>query len=254
MPSPPNILWICTDQQRFETLRSFGNPHAQTPHLDRLVAEGTSFSNAFCQSPVCAPSRASFLTGRYPRTTRCRQNGQSIPPDELLVSTMFKRAKYRCGLAGKLHLASCSDGKLEKRTDDGYNDFSWSHHPQPDWEENAYTQWLKDHGQDWAELQGEEISPFIKQGPPAEFHQTTWCAEKTIEFIREKRVFRGFSVSIALIRTIPSIHPLITSPVFGLRICLCHPLIRTRKGLRPAFRKKIESGHTIIRENFTPRR
>ena len=60
MPSPPNILWICTDQQRFETLRSFGNPHAQTPHLDRLVAEGTSFSNAFCQSPVCAPSRASF--------------------------------------------------------------------------------------------------------------------------------------------------------------------------------------------------
>ena len=187
MPSTPNILWICTDQQRFETLRSFGNPHAQTPHLDRLVAEGTSFANAFCQSPVCAPSRASFLTGRYPRTTRCRQNGQSIPPDELLVSTMFKRAKYSCGLAGKLHLASCSDGKLEKRTADGYDDFSWSHHPQPDWEENAYTQWLKDQGQDWAELQGEEISPFVKEGPPAEFHQTTWCAEKTIEFIRKKK-------------------------------------------------------------------
>ena len=187
MPTAPNILWICTDQQRFDTLRSFGNPHARTPHLDQLVAEGTSFSNAFCQSPVCAPSRASFLTGRYPRTTRCRQNGQSIPPDELLVSTMFKRAKYYCGLAGKLHLASCSDGKLEKRTDDGYDDFSWSHHPQPDWEENVYTQWLREKGQDWHDLQGEEISPFVKVGPPAEFHQTTWCAEKTIDFIREKK-------------------------------------------------------------------
>ena len=83
MQPTPNILWLCTDQQRFDTLRSFGNPHAQTPALDRLVAEGTSLSNAFCQSPVCAPSRASFLTGRYPRTTRCRQNGQSIPPEEL---------------------------------------------------------------------------------------------------------------------------------------------------------------------------
>ena len=100
MSSRPNILWICTDQQRFDTLGALGNPHAQTPHLDKFLTEGTTFNNAFCQSPVCAPSRASFLTGRYPRTTRCRQNGQSIPPDELLVSTIFNRAAYRCGLSG----------------------------------------------------------------------------------------------------------------------------------------------------------
>ena len=80
---------------------------------------GVSFDNAFCQSPVCAPSRASFLTGRYPRTTRCRQNGQSIPPDEVLVGKMFADAGYHCGLAGKLHLASCSDGKVEERAEDG---------------------------------------------------------------------------------------------------------------------------------------
>ena len=187
MFSRPNILWICTDQQRFDTLGAFGNPNAQTPNLDQFVSEGTSFSNAFCQSPVCAPSRASFLTGRYPRTTRCRQNGQAIPPDELLVSTLFHRAGWHCGLAGKLHLASCSDGKVEVRTEDGYDDFSWSHHPQPDWEENAYTQWLKMHGQDWHDLQGKKISPYVQEGPPAEFHQTTWCAEKTIDFIRKNK-------------------------------------------------------------------
>ena len=73
MSDKPNILWICTDQQRFDTIRALGNLHAQTPRLDQLVKEGTTFTNAFCQSPVCAPSRASFLTGRYPRTTRCRQ-------------------------------------------------------------------------------------------------------------------------------------------------------------------------------------
>src|SRR3546814_2777055 len=72
----PNILWVCTDQQRWDTLGCYGNDHVETPHLDRLAKQGVLFERAFCQSPVCTPSRASFLTGRYPRTTRCRQNGQ----------------------------------------------------------------------------------------------------------------------------------------------------------------------------------
>ena len=185
MAKQPNILWICTDQQRYDTIAALGNAHAQTPVLDRFIGEGVCFENAFCQSPVCSPSRASFLTGRYPRTTGCRQNGQSIPKDEVLVSKLFHDAGYRCGLAGKLHLASCSDGKVEERTDDGYDDFFWSHHPQPDWKENAYTQWLTDKGKTWEDLLGKDLSPYVKGGPPAEYHQTTWCAEKTIEFIRE---------------------------------------------------------------------
>lgn len=74
----PNILWICTDQQRFDNVNGFGNPHVRTPHINRLMSRGVSFFQAYCQSPVCTPSRASFLTGRYPRTTRCRQNGQQM--------------------------------------------------------------------------------------------------------------------------------------------------------------------------------
>ena len=141
----PNILWLCTDQQRFDTIRALGNSRINTPNLDQLVADGTSFTNAFCQSPVCSPSRASFLTGRYPRTTRCRQNGQQIPPDELLLPKMFSDAGYRCGLAGKLHLSSCSDGKVEQRIDDGYEVFDWSHHPQPDWPETVSYTHLRAH-------------------------------------------------------------------------------------------------------------
>lgn len=187
MSDSPNILWICTDQQRFDTIRALGNLNAQTTRLDKLIEEGTTFNQAYCQSPVCAPSRASFLTGRYPRTTRCRQNGQSIPADEVLISKIFSDAGYRCGLAGKLHLASCSDGKVEKRTDDGYDPFHWSHHPQPDWEENEYTQWLTEKGQNWFGLQGEKINPYVHYGPPAEYSQTAWCAEKTIEFIKNEK-------------------------------------------------------------------
>jgi len=180
----PNILWLCTDQQRYDTIRSLGNNLVRTPNIDSLVESGVAFTQAYCQSPVCTPSRASFLTGRYPRTTRCRQNGQKIPDDEVLVSRMFADAGYRCGLAGKLHLASCSDGKVESRIDDGYHDFHWSHHPQPDWPENAYTQWLTSKGQSWESLYSGPSTGFVKEGVPAEYHQTTWCAEMTCDFIR----------------------------------------------------------------------
>ncbi|SVD22674.1 uncharacterized protein METZ01_LOCUS375528, partial [marine metagenome] len=110
VPDQPNILWICTDQQRFDTIHSLGNSLINTPNIDALVSNGVAFTQAYCQSPVCTPSRASFLTGRYPRTTRCRQNGQAIPSTEKLISRLFRDAGYTCGLAGKLHLATCANG------------------------------------------------------------------------------------------------------------------------------------------------
>lgn len=181
----PNILWICSDQQRFDTIGALGNTRIRTPHIDRLVASGVAFTQAYCQSPVCTPSRASFLTGRYPRTTRCRQNGQTIPPDERLLPRILADAGYACGLSGKLHLSSCSDGKVEERIDDGYSVFHWSHHPQPDWPENAYQQWLAAKGVSWDELYASSESGYVKSGMPAKYHQTTWCTEMAIQFIRE---------------------------------------------------------------------
>lgn len=183
----PNILWLCTDQQRYDTIRALGNKLARTPNIDRLMGEGVTFRKAYCQSPVCAPSRASFLTGRYARTTRCRQNGQKIPDDERLISRILADEGYTCGLAGKLHLASCANGRVEERIDDGYSTFHWSHHPQPDWPENAYTQWLAKKGKTWDELYQGSGTAFVREGIPTEYHQTTWCAEMTIDFLRENK-------------------------------------------------------------------
>ena len=182
---PPNILWICTDQQRYDTIGALGNRHVRTPNIDRLVANGVVFTHAYCQSTVCAPSRASFLTGRYPRTTGCRQNGQAIPATERLVSRILADHGYHCGLAGKLHLASCANGRVERRIDDGYDVFHWSHHPQPDWPENAYSQWLTSQGTNWESLYDGPQTAYVKHGVPASLHQTTWCAEMAIQFLRE---------------------------------------------------------------------
>lgn len=180
----PNILWICTDQQRYDTIASLGNKHIRTPNLDRLASEGVAFTHAFCQAPVCTPSRASFLTGRYPSTTRTHDNGQSIPEDEVLVTRMLADAGYDCGLSGKLHISPCNR-RVERRIDDGYRVFHWSHGPGPDGPANQYIEWLESKGYKWGDLYNPKGHAWA--GIPAELHQTKWCADKAIDFIKEDR-------------------------------------------------------------------
>ena len=95
-------------------------------------------------------------------------------------------AGYDCGLAGKLHL-SAAQGRIEKRPADGYRVFHWSHHPAPDWPENDYIKWVESKGQSWEKLYHRKPGEPVWAGMPTEFHQTTWCAEKTIEFVSEER-------------------------------------------------------------------
>ncbi len=185
--SRPNILWICADQMRHDTIAALGNPHIRTPNLDRLAAEGTAFTRTYVQNTVCTPSRASFLTGRYPAAHRVYRNGvESFPPDEVLVTRIFADAGYDCGLVGKLHLSTATAGEV--RPDDGYRYFQWSHNPMTGEADaqNAYHHWLKDKGLDPAELFDTQRG-FIGAGAPEELHQTTWCAEKAIEFIGQDR-------------------------------------------------------------------
>ena len=180
--SRPNILWICTDQQRYDTIGALGNPHVDTPNIDRLIAEGFALTHAYCQSPICTPSRASFLTGQYASAVHVTGNGNSLFPDAPpLVTKMLSDAGYDCGLIGKLHLSSAYR-RIEKRVDDGYRYWQYSHAPRDDWETGH------DYA-DWVRSKGEVLGELIKSpdGVPAELHQTTWCAEKTIEFMREQR-------------------------------------------------------------------
>lgn len=180
----PNILWICTDQQRWDTLGCHGNPYVRTPNLDRFAREGTDFTSAYCQSPVCTPSRASFLTGRYPRTTRCRDNGHSLPSDEILVTRRLAEAGYVGGLSGKLHLAPCHPSvcpETELRVNDGYETFAWSHAPDHASRGNQYLKWLTSQGHAF-ERTPFERNRFVQTTMPGALHQTRWCAQHAIDF------------------------------------------------------------------------
>src|SRR5688500_11256372 len=61
----PNIVFVLMDDHRWDDLGCTGHPFARTPHIDRIAKEGANFRNAFVTSPLCSPSRASFLTGQY---------------------------------------------------------------------------------------------------------------------------------------------------------------------------------------------
>ena len=202
----PNILWICTDQQRWDTLSFLGHAGARTPNIDRLAAEGTAFDRTYCQSPICTPSRASFLSGKYPIAHRVQRNGnEGFPDDIVLVPRLFRDAGYRTGLIGKLHL-SRANGVVEKRpADDGYDEFYWSHHPDPDWAEgHDYHDWLKERGVDARAI----YDPLRAIGPgvAAEDHQTTWAGERAKGFMR-RHEGRPWFLSINLFDPHPPFDP-----------------------------------------------
>lgn len=187
MSTPPNVLWFCTDQQRWDTIHSLGNPLINTPNIDRMVAEGVAFLNAYCQTPICTASRASFLTGKYPATHHIHRNGaEYFPSHETLVTKILADGGYECGLVGKLHLSRADI--LEKRpARDGYSYFRWSHHPTPDYPEgHDYADWIAAKGIDPIDLYA-QLSGGVGPGVPDELHQTTWCTEMAIDFMSRKR-------------------------------------------------------------------
>ncbi len=185
MAPRPNILWICTEHQRFDTIRALGNEHIRTPNLDRLVAQGVAFTHAFSRNTVCTPSRSSFLTGRYPVTTRCRQNGQNLPADEVPITRTLRDLGYDCGLTGKLHLGAALTGR-EARGDDGYRVFEWSHGSTAV-HGGEWVRWLAAQGKCFEDVYRPSPVLFSREVPERRYHQTTWCFDRALAFMREPR-------------------------------------------------------------------
>jgi arylsulfatase A-like enzyme len=103
----PNILFVLTDDQRFDAMGCAGNPIIQTPNVDRLAGGGVRFEQAFVTTPICAASRVSILTGTFERT---HTYTFTKPPlgrafVEISYPVLLRRAGYRTGFVGKLGVA-----------------------------------------------------------------------------------------------------------------------------------------------------
>lgn len=99
----PNILIIMSDEHAPQFSGAYGHPLVQTPHLDQLAAEGVLFENAYCNTPLCGPSRMSFMTGRYAHRIRAWDNTSPLASDIPTWAHMLRAAGYDVALSGKQH-------------------------------------------------------------------------------------------------------------------------------------------------------
>jgi len=104
--SKPNILFLFSDQQRWDTCGCYGQPLPVTPNLDRLAAEGVYFEHSYTCQPVCGPARACLQTGKYATELGCEVNNRILPPAEKTMAHYLTEQGYATGYIGKWHLAS----------------------------------------------------------------------------------------------------------------------------------------------------
>ena len=106
----PNLLFIYTEGQRADALGLAGNPLLKTPNQDRIGREGVRFTNSFCTNALCAPARATALTGLYSKTTGALGNpndkdlDQPLPADIPLFTDLLHQAGYEVAIVGKVHV------------------------------------------------------------------------------------------------------------------------------------------------------
>lgn len=104
----PNIVFVITDDQRWDSLGVTGHPYARTPNIDRLAREGALFTNFFATTPLCSPSRASFLTGQYARAHKVTNNDRvgldAISHTLVTFPRRLREAGYETAFVGKWHM------------------------------------------------------------------------------------------------------------------------------------------------------
>ena len=118
-PGPPNIIFLLTDDQRFDALGFAGNPVIQTPNMDKLAENGVYFANAFVTTSICAMSRASIFTGQYARRHDIWDFGESLSPEQYdnTYPALLKKAGYTTGFIGKFGVGSIQQGTITQYFD-----------------------------------------------------------------------------------------------------------------------------------------
>jgi arylsulfatase A-like enzyme len=113
---PANLLFITTDQQRWDSLPCYGLDFMQTPALDRLAGDGLVFENCIVPAPLCVPCRAAILSGQYPSTTGVLGNGHWLPDAVPTWPSRLGEAGRRTAAIGKMHFNPWDDmGGFQER-------------------------------------------------------------------------------------------------------------------------------------------
>ncbi len=202
-----NILFITTDQQRYDSLGCNGGTIARTPVADRLAAEGVNYRRAYNQNTVCMPTRCTMLTGQYARTHGVVANGVPLPEDAPSIAEHLRDVGgYRTALVGKAHFEPAFDfeGRWEenRRWREGDTgpwrgfEFSINAMHVAAFEGRPighYGRWLAEHHPEHLESfgpllgaapGGDTMAPETKHNPiPREWYHTDWTVDRAIDWL-----------------------------------------------------------------------
>ena len=177
----PNLLIVIADDHAAWTLGSDGDPRRATPNLDHLARQGTLFRRAYCNSPVCTPSRQSLITGKLPHATGVTQLATRLSDDVLTLGEWLRDLDYDTAAIGKMHFNGPSNHGFEMRIDT------------PDWEKSLRElrpeggvhrrPWrpFVDPAAEWLNARA------LPMGLPPESMQSTFFVDQAIAFLKKKR-------------------------------------------------------------------
>jgi uncharacterized sulfatase len=128
---PRNVLLITADDYNV-SMGAYGNSVVRTPNLDRLAARGVRFERAYCQNPLCNPSRASFMTGLRPNTTTIQTNGprlRNVLPNVVTLPQLFRKNGYVAARVGKIYHQGIPGGVGKPQTHDDEDSWDFTFDP-----------------------------------------------------------------------------------------------------------------------------
>jgi len=182
MSDRPNILFITTDHLRYDTLGFTRDPVIKTPNIDKLASESVSFSQYFVQSPVCHPSRATIMTGRYPCHHGVRWNFSNLNENEVTLLEHLKKHDYTTACIGKYHL---SQKRFSESLD--YREANSIRNMNPD---NPFIQYVKSMGFEYKT--GFALPEFQKRlgavpqpDQPEDCHLDAYVGMRTCEYLEK---------------------------------------------------------------------
>ena len=167
----PNILFIMADQMSAKALSVYGHKVTKTPAIDRLAREGAVFENAYCNSPLCGPSRLSMMSGLLPHKVGAYDNAPEFRASQPTLAHYLRLSGYLTCLSGKMHFAGPDQlhGYEERLTTDIYpSDFGWT----PNWAEPE------------ARVRFQDMQNVIETGPCARSLQIDYDDDATYQAIR----------------------------------------------------------------------
>jgi arylsulfatase A-like enzyme len=188
--SPPNIIFIMTDDHAFQAISAYDETLIKTPNIDRLAEEGMRFDRAFVTNSICAPSRAVILTGKHSHLNGIRDNGNRFDSTQQTFPKILRANGYTTAMIGKWHLKTQPTGFDFWKVLPGQGDYYHPRFRTPDgmvMDSGYVTDLITDEAIDWLKNDRDQSKPFLLMYQHKAPHREWWPKQdKLAEFTKRR--------------------------------------------------------------------